>query len=63
MMRPLFEQIVNRIKAKISARIPIRNKNTRIAYYHAIGEFLAWTEAHSFLVAMVVIPDNAKIWE
>ena len=24
--------------------VPIRNKNTRIAYYHAIGQFLAWCE-------------------
>jgi site-specific recombinase XerD len=22
--------------------VPIRNKNTRIAYYHAIGQFLTW---------------------
>src|SRR5258708_13095070 len=22
--------------------VPIRNKNTRIAYYHAIGQFLDW---------------------
>lgn len=28
--------------------VPIRNKHTRIAYYHAIGKFLAWCERASF---------------
>jgi integrase len=28
--------------------VPIRNKNTRIAYYHAIGRFLAWCERAGF---------------
>jgi hypothetical protein len=28
--------------------VPIRNKNTRIAYYHAIGQFLAWCERGGF---------------
>jgi site-specific recombinase XerD len=28
--------------------VPIRNKNTRIAYYHAIGQFLAWCERAGF---------------
>src|SRR4030088_3596240 len=38
--------------------VPIRNKNTRIAYYQAIGQFLAWCgcqpnlrSGHSGLVA------------
>src|ERR1700722_13745285 len=28
--------------------VPIRNKNTRTAYYHAIGQFLAWCERAGF---------------
>jgi site-specific recombinase XerD len=28
--------------------VPIRNKNTRIAYYHAIGRFLDWCERCGF---------------
>ena len=28
--------------------VPIRNKNTRIAYYHAIGQFLVWCERAGF---------------
>src|ERR1700730_18150462 len=28
--------------------VPVRNKNTRIAYYHAIGEFLAWSQQCGF---------------
>jgi site-specific recombinase XerD len=28
--------------------VPIRNKNTRIAYYHAIGQFLGWCQRASF---------------
>src|SRR5258707_525671 len=28
--------------------VPIRNKNTRIAYYHAIGEFLDWCQRAGF---------------
>jgi site-specific recombinase XerD len=28
--------------------VPIRNKNTRIAYYHAIGEFLDWCHRAGF---------------
>jgi site-specific recombinase XerD len=28
--------------------VPIRNKNTRIAYYHAISQFLAWCERGGF---------------
>jgi site-specific recombinase XerD len=28
--------------------VPIRNKNTRVAYYHAIGQFLAWCERAGF---------------
>jgi hypothetical protein len=28
--------------------VPIRNKNTRIAYYRAIGRFLAWCQRASF---------------
>jgi integrase/recombinase XerD len=28
--------------------VPVRNKNTRIAYYHAIGEFLAWSQRCGF---------------
>jgi hypothetical protein len=24
--------------------VPIRNKNTRIAYYHVIGQFLTWCQ-------------------
>jgi site-specific recombinase XerD len=28
--------------------VPIRNKNTRIAYYHAIGEFLNWCQRAGF---------------
>jgi integrase/recombinase XerD len=27
---------------------PIRNKNTRIAYYHAIGQFLDWCQRAGF---------------
>ena len=30
--------------------VPVRNKNTRIVYYHAIGEFLAWSQRCGFLV-------------
>jgi hypothetical protein len=29
---------------------PVRNKNTRIVYYNAIGEFLAWSQRCGFLV-------------
>ena len=29
--------------------VPVRNKNTRIVYYHAIGEFLAWSQRCGFL--------------
>src|SRR6516162_5827831 len=28
--------------------VPIRNKNTRVAYYHAIGQFLDWCQRASF---------------
>jgi hypothetical protein len=28
--------------------VPIRNKNTRIAYYHAIGQFLDWCQRAGF---------------
>src|SRR3981189_1025839 len=28
--------------------VPIRNKNTRIAYYHAIGQFLDWCSRARF---------------
>jgi site-specific recombinase XerD len=28
--------------------VPIRNKNTRIAYYHAIGQFLDWCQGAGF---------------
>jgi site-specific recombinase XerD len=28
--------------------VPIRNKNTRIAYYHAIGQFLDWCQKAGF---------------
>jgi integrase/recombinase XerD len=28
--------------------VPIRNKNTRIAYYHAIGQFLDWCQRSGF---------------
>src|SRR5271154_4513269 len=28
--------------------VPIRNKNTRIAYYHAIGQFLDWSQRAGF---------------
>ncbi len=28
--------------------VPIRNKNTRIAYYHAIGRFLDWCQRAGF---------------
>ena len=28
--------------------VPIRNKNTRIAYYHAIGQFLDWRQKAGF---------------
>jgi len=28
--------------------VPIRNKKTRIAYYHAIGEFLGWCQNAGF---------------
>jgi integrase/recombinase XerD len=28
--------------------VPIRNKNTRIAYYHAIGRFLTWCQRAGF---------------
>ena len=28
--------------------VPIRNKNTRIAYYHAIRQFLAWCQRAGF---------------
>jgi hypothetical protein len=28
--------------------VPIRNKNTRIAYYHAIGQFLVWCHRAGF---------------
>jgi hypothetical protein len=28
--------------------VPIRNKNTRIAYYHAIGQFLGWCQSADF---------------
>jgi len=28
--------------------VPIRNKNTRIAYYHAIGQFLDWCQCAGF---------------
>jgi Phage integrase, N-terminal SAM-like domain len=28
--------------------VPIRNKNTRIAYYHAIGQFLDWSQRADF---------------
>jgi hypothetical protein len=28
--------------------VPIRNKNTRIAYYHAIGPFLDWCQRAGF---------------
>jgi site-specific recombinase XerD len=28
--------------------VPIRNKNTRIAYYHAIGQFLHWCQRAGF---------------
>ena len=30
--------------------VPVRNKNTRIVYYHAIGEFLAWSQRCRVLV-------------
>jgi len=30
--------------------VPVRNKNTRIVYYRAIGEFLAWSQRCGFLV-------------
>jgi hypothetical protein len=29
--------------------VPVRNKNTRIAYYHAIGQFLEWCQTSSAL--------------
>jgi site-specific recombinase XerD len=28
--------------------VPIRNKNTRIAYYHAIGQYLDWCRRAGF---------------
>src|SRR5258706_7425577 len=28
--------------------VPIRNKNTRLAYYHAVGQFLAWCGRAAF---------------
>ena len=28
--------------------VPIRNQNTRIAYYHAIGQFLDWCQRAGF---------------
>jgi site-specific recombinase XerD len=28
--------------------VPIRNKNTRIAYFHAIGQFLDWCQRAGF---------------
>jgi hypothetical protein len=30
--------------------VPIRNKNTRIAYYHAIGQFLDWSQRADFRI-------------
>ena len=28
--------------------VPIRNKNTRVAYYHAISQFLDWCQRYGF---------------
>ena len=28
--------------------VPIRNRNTRIAYYHVIGQFLDWCQRTGF---------------
>src|ERR1700730_14689662 len=28
--------------------VPIRNKNTRVAYYHAISQFLEWSQRAGF---------------
>jgi integrase/recombinase XerD len=36
--------------------VPIRNKNTRIAYYHAIGQFLDWCQRAGFRVLEDIEP-------
>jgi hypothetical protein len=40
--------------------VPIRNKNTRIAYYHAIGQFLTCVSAPAFATSKI---SNRFMWQ
>jgi hypothetical protein len=42
--------------------VPVRNKNTRIAYYHAIGEFLAWSARRQVRVRASIRLEQARSW-